>query len=444
MQISPEITDISPLFKLERLGDEIAMTVASSAYGYYDEDLGYWLWDGEISATLGSQEFYFYQYYDRPLDAYLEETLTPGVTIAGSYFINYGQYDVTFGVTIFDTAANFLGTDGRDYVFGSLFADRFVGGGGIDGFEGAGGDDLINGGEGGDVIDGGTGKDTSSYQSASSAVAVNLANQSLNAGEAAGDSLISIENIIGSRFADSLSGNGAANHLTGRRGGDVLFGQGGNDVLDGGPGTDAIFGGAGNDTLIGGAGADILDGGEGTDTASYARAASAVSVNLAAASPGLGDAAGDTLIAVENLVGSRFNDSLTGNDGGNFIDGGAGADTIRGGDGIDMLTGGAGADSFVFDTGLDPFNNVDFIADYSPAEDSILLDSAVFAVLPSGPLSAAAFAIGAATTANHRIAYSQLTGVLSYDADGSGGEAAVAFARVFPGLALAAGEFTVI
>ena len=444
MLISQEITDISPRFELVRNESSVSMSVSSSAYGYYDEELGFWLWDGEIDANLGTQNYYFYQTFDRPLDADLQDTLIAGIVTAGSYYINYGQFDVTFGVIIFDDAAVFDGTPGSDFAFGSNFSDRFSGGAGVDGFEGAGGDDFINGGAGGDVIDGGAGTDTASYAGAAAGVSVHLTKPNLNSGEAAGDQLISIERIIGSSYADSIYGSHAKETLIGKGGADVLSGLAGNDVLDGGNGADYLSGGRGNDTLVGGAGGDILDGGEGTDTASYATAAAGVVVRIVAEGSSGGDAAGDSLLSIENLTGSRFNDILNGDAGGNVIIGGAGDDVIRGYQGIDTLLGGSGSDAFTFNTELDGLSNVDFIADYNIAQDSIRLDNSVFSGLPTGRLSTDAFTSGnAATTATHRIIFNGLTGEISFDADGSGSGDAVVFARVFPGLALNEREFFV-
>jgi len=74
----------------------------------------------------------------------------------------------------------------------------------------------------------------------------------------------------------------------------TLIGRAGDDVLDGG---------LGEDLLIGGAGADTLDGGIGSDTASYLNAESDVSVDLGAGTGTEGEALGDTLTSIENLVG---------------------------------------------------------------------------------------------------------------------------------------------
>jgi uncharacterized delta-60 repeat protein len=100
------------------------------------------------------------------------------------------------------------------------------------------------------------------------------------------------------------------------------------DTLNGMGGNDSIVGGTGNDTIDGGAGNDTMDGSGGIDTASYAAAAAAVTINLAnAAAQNTGGAGTDTLLSIENLIGSGFNDTLAGNSGNNVLNGGAGIDT---------------------------------------------------------------------------------------------------------------------
>ncbi|MEF2074827.1 M10 family metallopeptidase C-terminal domain-containing protein, partial [Consotaella aegiceratis] len=112
-----------------------------------------------------------------------------------------------------------------------------------------------------------------------------------------------VENAIGGSASDTILGNGGAN---------LLVGAGGNDVL---------AGGAGNDVLNGGAGADTLNGGIGLDAASYAGAAAGVTADFLASSSNTGEAAGDVYVAVENLIGSNFNDVLGGDAGGNVLQG---------------------------------------------------------------------------------------------------------------------------
>lgn len=118
-----------------------------------------------------------------------------------------------------------------------------------------------------DVLDGGGGTDTSSYASATSAVNVSLLlqNQAQATGGGNTDYLISIENLTGSAFNDTLTGDDTANVLTGGSGNDSLIGNGGNDSLIGNLGTDTIQGGAGNDTIFGGGDADNINGGADND-----------------------------------------------------------------------------------------------------------------------------------------------------------------------------------
>ena len=129
---------------------------------------------------------------------------------------------------------------GIEGLSGSAFADRLTGDAGANTLLGNAGDDVLVGGAGADVLDGGSGYDIADYSSATAAVTVNLGSPSSNAGEAAGDTHVSIEGITGSSYADKLTGNGVANELRGGAGSDTLAGGAGNDVLWGGTGSDVI------------------------------------------------------------------------------------------------------------------------------------------------------------------------------------------------------------
>ena len=118
-----------------------------------------------------------------------------------------------------------------------------------------------------------------------------------------------------------------------------ITGGTGNDTVTGTAGVDHLNGGAGNDIIVGGAGADILDGGTGTDTVDYSTSSAGVTVNLAGGSPQGGDAAGDTLSNFENVSGSAFNDTLTGDVGANVLSGRAGDDLLIGGTGNMLVNG---------------------------------------------------------------------------------------------------------
>jgi Ca2+-binding RTX toxin-like protein len=187
---------------------------------------------------------------------------------------------------------------------------------------------------------------------------------------------------------DIVRGLGGSDTISGGRGSDTLYGGDGNDVLSGDTGNDALYGGAsddqlsggdGNDLLVGGAGADVMTGGAGADTASYADSLAGVTVFLEAARQAGntgGDAQSDTLAAIENLVGSAFDDRLTGDAGVNILQGGSGSDVLEGGGGADTLDGGT-------DTGIGNTNT----ASYS------LSDAAVIASL-AYPISNQGDALG--------------------------------------------------
>jgi Ca2+-binding RTX toxin-like protein len=104
---------------------------------------------------------------------------------------------------------------------------------------------------------------------------------------------------------------------------------------------------------MGGLGADSLDGGDGVDTADYGASDAGVDVDLTRASQAGGHAQGDTLTGVEWLVGSMYNDTLTGDASSNRLDGGVGNDRLTGGTGDDTLIGGVGADSLDGGDGVD-------------------------------------------------------------------------------------------
>jgi Ca2+-binding RTX toxin-like protein len=165
----------------------------------------------------------------------------------------------------------------------------------------------------------------------------------------------------------------------GTNGNDVMYypwGLDGNDTILGHDGDDKIYGLGGDDLLIGGAGADYLDGGVGFDTANYANSPEGVVVNLDTGQNFGGTAQGDTLVRIEEVTGSTYNDILVGDngrnevfdlrfadddflrgmdgndqlfglDGGDLLDGGTGVDMLKGGGGHDWLDGGEGNDTLL-------------------------------------------------------------------------------------------------
>lgn len=272
-----------------------------------------------------------------------------------------------------------------------------------------GGNDTLQGGSGNDYINGGSGWDTVDYSSSTSKVSVNLSTNSAS-GEG-DDQLFNIENIMGSiaTSGDTLTGNALVNTITGSRGGDTLSGLGGNDTLDGKLGSDwadysysskvvvnlsstigsgvvsgsdsdalvsieNIIGSSGADTMTGGAGintllgkngddyfyaigdGDTIDGGSGSDSVDYGTLTNKVNITLG------GINSDDTLISIENIYATAYQDTLVGSSDDNILDGKAendllkgmgGNDTLYGGDGNDTLDGGDGNDTLYGNNGDD-------------------------------------------------------------------------------------------
>ena len=208
---------------------------------------------------------------------------------------------------------------------------------------------------------------------------------------------------------DLLKGLAGADDLDGGNGNDRLFGHNGADDLDGGDGNDRLFGnnhadtlkgGNGNDILWGGAEGDDLNGGSGNDRASYTTAPSAVRADLGDESSNTGEAAGDTYTSIEQLQGSKYNDTLLGNsaanrlwghngndelhgsggndrvygqNGNDLLFGDGGADRLDGGAGNDFLLGGGGNDRFIF---VGNFGE-DFVGDFTQGDKVLLKNTGV-------------------------------------------------------------------
>jgi Ca2+-binding RTX toxin-like protein len=100
------------------------------------------------------------------------------------------------------------------------------------------GSDTLIGGAGADALHGGGGVDAASYAGSSAGVAVNLLTGVTSGGDAAGDTFTSIEDLIGSAHADTISANAEKNRLNGGLGNDTLAGDDGSDTLIGGAGAD--------------------------------------------------------------------------------------------------------------------------------------------------------------------------------------------------------------
>ncbi|HEX8574354.1 MAG TPA: M10 family metallopeptidase C-terminal domain-containing protein [Allosphingosinicella sp.] len=245
-----------------------------------------------------------------------DDVITGGIgndTASFAYAFSGGSATgVTVDLNLQGSAQNTVaaGSDtltGIENLVGSSLNDTLIGDGS---------DNVIEGGSGNDALTGGAGTDTVSYAGATAGVTVSLASASAqNTGSAGTDTLGGFENLLGSAFADSLTGDSAANTVSGGAGDDFLN-----------PGANA-------------AGAvDLLDGGAGSDTASFAGQAAVVMATLNGAADSVamvGGVAVATLRSIENLQGGAGADILTGDANANVIEGGLGDDVLNGGAGVD-------------------------------------------------------------------------------------------------------------
>ncbi|HVQ09768.1 MAG TPA: calcium-binding protein [Allosphingosinicella sp.] len=233
--------------------------------------------------------------------------------------------------------------------------------------------------------------------------------------------------------AINLGGNDFANTLIGNFGDNVLNGLGGADTMIGLAGNDTYIVDLDYDAVMDDPGDAIVEAQSGGSDIVYALVSYALTAGaeVETLSTSVHGATGAI-----NLTGNEFGQAIYGNFGANSLDGKGGGDT---------LFGFNGADIFAFTTALGA-GNVDTVADFSAADDTIALDDAVFTALGApGALNPNAFVTGAAAAdADDRIVYNSATGQLFYDADGNGGGAAVLFATLTGAPALGAGDFTVI
>ncbi len=331
-----------------------------------------------------------------------------------------------------DHAVSLTGTSGDDQYVGTGFGDQLAGGSGNDLLRGEAGNDVLDGGAGVDVLKGGAGDDFYYVDHPADSVVEVAAEDGRDTVIASVSYSLSayVENLVASGTASiSLTGNGMAN---------VIIGNAGNNTLDGGAGADQLTGGDGNDTYVLDNPGDSVSDTAGTDTAmvSFSYALTNEIENLSA----LGAAS-------INLTGNTFANVITGN---------AGANQINGGSGNDVLTGGAGRDVFLFSTKLgtaktDRKVNFDKITDFKVGQDKIWLDNAVFkklgkgTALKPGKLNKDFFTVGdKAQDQNDYLVYNKKTGVLSYDADGSGKGQAVEFAQLSRNLKLTDKDFLIV
>ena len=388
---------------------------------------------------------------------------------------------------------NIRGGDGNDTLDGGAGADKLIGGGGNDTYIVDAGGDVVEETSAANGID--TVRSSISYT-----LGQHLENLVLTGAAAI--------NGTGNELDNTITGNGAANILDGGLGADTLQGGGGDDfyivdtadtviegvgegtdtvranfsytlganverlilagndpingtgneldnvitgndaanVIDGRAGADTMRGNGGNDTYFVDNAGDVIDEnpGGGTDTVR-----SSVSYNLGieverlVLTGGAIEGGGNALDNV--IVGNTQNNTLRGFSGNDRLEGRTGDDQLFGGLGNDILYGQEGADGFRFESALDANTNVDTLADFVSADDTIFLKNSIFTEAgPNGTLSEDAFVEGtAAADAEDRIIYDSASGFIYYDADGAGGAEQILFARVSPGTDLSNTDFVI-
>ncbi len=248
-------------------------------------------------------------------------------------------------------------------ITGTIFADYIRGDDGANHLRGAGDYDWFVATTGNDTLDGGTGQDMVSFVewtnsarnvisdpfstdgapptgAQATGVLVDLADPSNNTNLAAGLTMTSVERVTGSGRQDVFYGDGQQNDFRGLGDYDWFVGSaGGRERYFGGDGLDTVTyfmsGAAVTASLRNGTRVDGQETGYGTQ----------------------GDAARDLYFEIENLVGTQFDDRLTGNngrnqlsglDGDDFLFGYGGVDYLKGGAGDDTIDGGAGSDYALF------------------------------------------------------------------------------------------------
>ena len=303
--------------------------------------------DGTVAAELDDPYLYVYDADGNLIDENddggpgLFSELSFVATETGTIYLEAAAYqdDDTGGYTLIVEADGdvFEGDDEDNVIEGTGGDDVIFGFGGNDTLRGLGGDDILNGGSGADLLDGGEGSDTVSYADADAAVTVLL----YRGFSDEGDTLVSIENVVGSVFGDVLYASREGSRLEGGGGNDRLLGFGGDDVLDGGEGDDLIIGrggfddingGAGDDRILGGADSDFIQGGSGNDSI----------IGRGGSDLLFGGAGNDRILGGDQLDlinGGDGNDTLLGFGGSDDISGGFGHDRLFGGDGDDVLRG---------------------------------------------------------------------------------------------------------
>lgn len=240
------------------------------------------------------------------------------------------------------------GGDDRDYIDGQADNDLIFGDGG---------DDVIEGGSGDDIIDGGIGNDTITGGADNDIIYGGLGADTINGGDG-DDYIYGYRDSLRDAMApgDESHDEGFTNILNGGDGNDQIYGGRGDDVINGGDGDDRMYGMAdytnsppfgGNDLFIASNGDDTIRGVNGFNTVDYT--AMGVGITIIVLDPSFSDPYYEVTIPINGalpiytqdlhqvsyIIGTAFNDSMTGGDDDDIFEGAVGNDIIAGGLGND-------------------------------------------------------------------------------------------------------------
>jgi len=313
-----------------------------------------------------------------------------GVSLNGVEYI-YGLQGTEFDDVLYSLGAATYGLGGNDHIVGANILD---GGSGNDLVEiAAGSAGQAFGGEGDDTLHGGTGFDSLQGGDGNDLIVAGLLGDSIDGGDGN-------DTITGGPGNDAIGGGAGDDLITAGDGKDGVSGGEGNDTIDAGAGMNNISGDDGDDLIYAGDDAADLNGGFGFDILSYERVSYGVNVELNGTATKNGNYV-ESIFGFEELVGSAYNDTLSGQSppyapagtsytlegaaGNDFVSGGAGNDVLYGdretsgaGDGDDTLAGWYGDDTLIGGGGTDT-------AVYSYASDQYAItyhvDSGTFTVV---------------------------------------------------------------
>ena len=370
-----------------------------------------------------------------------DDIITLNYSYYGNGIANGGRGDDLIRAT--DYGSVLVGGEGADELFGGADADLiYTGDRNEDGSAladvgvekdivsaGAGADRICAGV--GDDVDGGDGADTLYYSFGGATTGVDISTHQFLGATAqviGGGTIISIEilaELRASSFDDRIVATTQDVRLS-------IYGGAGNDVVTSSGSSITFRGEEGDDRLISGEAADIFIGGFGTDTIDYSLYTSGVSVTLGVSGAVGTGGGGDSLISVENVVGSAFSDDIQGNELANMLEGGAGNDILNGGAGDDrlvpgtghnMVDGGDGFDTLVLTGGVASYSYLvsgasTFIIGEEGASRIVNVDHVVFA---NGALGSADLAgsLSAFDGLRYIAGYGDLIAAFASDANGA-------------------------